>query len=140
MNQRNISILLNDVLAENCYANGSFLGENSKPLMCRLEDGLVYTKGFGIVMLYGDPLMGPVNKFIDRLVQAGIYNHWNSYRVNWIKCRSRKIALVHPLDGYHSFNLYHMQPAFYLLLIGWCLSALFFVLELLLNRIFHKRI
>jgi len=81
MNQRNISILFNDVLAENCYANGSFLGENSEPLMCRLEDGVVYTKGFGMVMLYGDPLMGPVNKIIDRLVQAGIYNHWISHLV-----------------------------------------------------------
>ena len=139
MNQRNISILLNDVLAENCYANGSFLGENSEPLMCRLEDGVVYTKGCSMLMLYGDPLMGPVNKIIGRLVQAGIYNHWISYLVNMIKCRYSKKAIVHPLDEYHSFNLYYVQPAFYLLLMGWCLSALCFVLELMFNRILHKR-
>jgi hypothetical protein len=83
-NQRNISILINDFYAANFFANGSFLGEKSEPLLCKLEDGVVYTKGFGMVMLYGDPLMGPVNKTIDRLVQAGIYNHWISYRVNWI--------------------------------------------------------
>jgi hypothetical protein len=140
MNQRNISILFNDVMAAQCYANGSFLGENSEPLMCRLEDGVVYTKGFGMLMLYGDPLMGPVNKIIDRLVQAGIYNHWISYFVNMIKCRHSKIAIVHPLDGYHSFNLYHLQPAFYLLLIGWCLSVLCFALELMFNGIFHKEV
>ena len=43
-----------------------------------------------------------------------------------MKLGSRKIALVHLLDGYYSFKLYHMQPAFYLLLIGWWLSVRFY--------------
>jgi hypothetical protein len=140
MNQRNVSILIHDVIAEEYYANGGYLGENSEPLLCRLEDGVVHTKGLGMVMIYGDPLLGRVNKIIDRVVQAGIYNCWISCRLNLIKIYARMIALVHPLEGYHSFNLCHIQPAFYLLWIGWCLGALCFALELMYNSLFHKRI
>jgi hypothetical protein len=138
--QKNVSILIDDAVADEKYANGHYVGQNSEPLLCRLEDGLAYSTGLGMIMFYGDPLMGRVNKIIDRVVEAGIYNHWISLRLNLLKIRARKIALVHPLDGYYSFNLYHMQPAFYLLLMGWCLSALCFVLELLYNRILHRRI
>ena len=43
-----------------------------------------------------------------------------------IKLHTRKIAIVNPLEGYYSFNLYHMQPAFYILLMGWCLCPLLY--------------
>jgi len=56
-----------------------------------------------------------------------------------IKLHSRKIATVLPLDEYYSFNLYHMQTAFYLLLMGWCLSVLCFMYELFFNRVLSKR-
>jgi len=46
--------------------------------------------------------------------------------MNMFKLYSRKIVIVHPLDGYYSFNAYHMQPALYLILIGWCLKCLLF--------------
>ena len=72
------------------------------------------------------------------MVEAGIYNYWILWRLNLIKIRARKVAVVHPLDGYYSFNLYHMQPAFYLLLMCWCLSALCFTLQLLYSRVLQK--
>jgi len=84
--------------------------------------------------------MRRVNGIIDRVVEAGIYNYWISMSMEVIKLKSQKIALVHPLDGYYSFNLYHMQPAFYLLLMGWCLSFLCFMVELLHNCVFSKRV
>jgi len=83
--------------------------------------------------------MKRVNEIIDRVFEAGIYNHWISLEMNWYKILSRKISLVQPSYGYYSFNLYHMQPAFYLLLMGWCLSALCFMVELLYNRVFSGR-
>jgi len=138
--QKNVSILIADMVAEDYYANGVFVGENSETLLCRLEDGVAFINSLGMIMFYSDPLMLRVNKIIDRVVEAGIYNHWISLRLNLLKIRARKIALVHPLDGYYSFNLYHMQPAFYLLLMGWCLSVLCFTLELLYSRVLHKRI
>ena len=136
---KNVSIMLSDMRAEDNYANGDFIGENSEPLLCRLEDGVVYTTGLTMVMFHGDPLMRRINEIIDRVVAAGIYNVWISTRQHWFKLLSRKIALVHPLDGYYTFNLYHMQPVFYILFMGWCLSTFCFLFEVLHNRVLSKR-
>jgi hypothetical protein len=135
MYHRNVSVLISDILAEINYAVGKFLGENSEPLVCRLDDGVVFSSGITLIMFHGDPLMRRVNELIDRVIEAGIYTHWNSKRIENFQIDSQKIGLLHPLDGYYSFNLYHMQPAFYLLLMGWCLSAICFFVEVLYNRV-----
>ena len=121
--QKYVSILGSDKIAEDNYASGSYFGENSEPLVFRLEDGVVLNTGPTMIMFHGDPMLRLFNEIIDRVVEAGIYNYWISYGHNVFKIYSPKIAVFHPLDGYYSFNLYHMQPAFYLLLMGWCLSA-----------------
>jgi hypothetical protein len=131
--------LLDDIYAEIHYADRDFFGENTEPLVCGLEDGLVFTTGLSMIMLYGDPLMRRVSEIIDRVVEAGIYNHWISIYTYWIKLRSRKISINHPLDEYYSFNVYHMQPAFYLLLMSWCVSVICFMIELLYSFVFCKR-
>ena len=136
---KNVSILLGDKVAEDNYASGVYVGKNSEPLFCGLEDGVVFNTGLTMIMFHGDPLMRRVNAIIDRVVEAGIYNYWISLNMNQFKLLSRKIAIVQPLDGYYSFNLYHLQPAFYLLLMGWCLTALCFLLELLYNRLVSKK-
>jgi hypothetical protein len=138
MYQKNISLFLEDLDVEILYALGDCVGENSEPLLCKLEDGLVYNNGLSMIMLHGDPLMRRVAEIIDRVVAAGLYNHWISRYMHRYKVLSRKIALVHPLDGYYSFNMYHMLPAFYMLLIGWCLSFISFMVELFYNRILCK--
>jgi len=130
---KNVSILMPDMIAEGNYASGNFLGENSEPLLCRLEDGVVFSFGKSMLMLHGDPRMRRVTEIIDRVFEAGIYNYWISLIRNTHKILSRKIAIVHPLDGYYSFNLYHIQPAFLLLLMGWCLSSFCLMVELLYN-------
>jgi hypothetical protein len=138
--QKNVSILLGDKIAEDNYALGNYIGENSEHLLCKLEDGVVFTTGLTMIMFHGDPLMARVTEIIDRVVQAGIHKYWITLNINFRKILSRKIAIVHPLDGYYSFNLYHMQPAFYLLLMGCSLSALCFLVELLYNRVYSKNV
>jgi hypothetical protein len=129
------------MVTEEYYAAGGFyIDENSEPLLCRLEDGVVLNAGRTMIMLYGDPLMVRVNEIIDHVVEAGLYKFWISLKMKYLKSLSRKIAIVHPLDGHYSFNLYQMQSAFYLLLMGWCLSAVCFVIELLCNCVLNKRL
>jgi len=137
-NHKNISIILLDIEAEYFYAVSYLVGENSKPILCKIEDGIVFPSSLTMMMFHGDPLMRRVNDIIDRVVEAGLYNYWISVEFNWRKIRFRKIALVHPLDGYYSFKIYHLQTVFYLLLMGWCLSALCFILEVLHNRVLSK--
>ena len=137
--QKNVPILMVDRIAEEQYARGYFVGKNSEPLVCRLEDGLVYFTGLNMIMFHEDPLMKRVNEIINRVDEAGLYNFWISFSSIKFKLMYRKIALSHPLDGYYSFNLYNMQPAFYLLLLGSCLSALCFMVELLYSCILNNR-
>jgi hypothetical protein len=136
--QKNVSIFLSDMEAEILSASGSLFGENSEPLLCKLEDGIFYNSGLIMVMFHGDPLIRRVTEIIDRVVEAGLYNYWISFRLESLKLFSRKIAIVQQLDGYYSFNLYHMQPAFYLAVMGWCISALSFIVELLYNRVLQR--
>jgi hypothetical protein len=137
--QKNISLFLEDLDVEIMYAFGKCVGENSEPLLCKLEDGVVYNNGLSMIMLHGDPLLRRVSEITDRVFVAGLYNYWISLYMHRYKLLSRKIALVNPLDGYYSFSMYHMQPAFYILLMGWCLSSLSFMVELLYNRVLCKR-
>jgi hypothetical protein len=136
--QKNVSILFSDSFAVSNYANGQFVGENSEPLICRLEDRVVFTSGRSMIMVYGDPLWNRVTEIIYRVVEVGLYNYWISKLMNADKIRSRRIAIFNPLDGYYSFNLYHMQPAFYLLLMGWCISVICFIVELMHNCVLSK--
>jgi len=128
-----------DLLVEHYYVNGDLVGENSEPLMCKLVDGMSLQTGYTMLMPHGEPLKRRVNEIIDRVVEAGIYNFWISLHRNKQKLYSRKIAIVQPLDGYYSFNLQHLQPAFYLLLMSWSLSVVCFIFELLYNRVLGKR-
>jgi hypothetical protein len=138
MNQKNVSILLSDIEAELYYACGTFFGENSEPLVCRLEDGVVFNSGHTMLAYHGEPLLKRVNEIIVRIVEAGLYNEWISNFIHYNKVVYLKVGNKLPLDEYYSFSLYHMQPAFYLLLMGWCLSALCFMVELLYNRVLCK--
>jgi hypothetical protein len=138
-NHKDASVLSASIDIELYYALGRMLAENSEPLLCRLEGGEVYYDGLRMAMLQGDPLLDRVTEIIDRVVEAGIYDYLFSLGMNGIKVESRKISLVPPLDGFYSFNLYHMQPAFYLLLMGWCLSAFCFMFEFVYNRFLNLR-
>jgi hypothetical protein len=139
MYQKNVSVLLEDNIAEMLYAVGDFVGENSEPWLCRFEDGVVLNSGVTMIMFNGDPRMTRVTELIDRVMEAGIYNYWILIYLNNGKLCSRKIAIVNSFDGYYSFNLYHMQRAFYLLLMGWCTNVICFMVEFLYNRVITKR-
>ena len=77
--QNNVSVLLADKEAEDGYARGDFVGENSEPLLCGLEDGVFYSVGQSMIMFHGDPLIKRVTEIIDRVVEAGLYEYWISY-------------------------------------------------------------
>jgi hypothetical protein len=135
---KNVSIIVADIHAEFLYAIGDFVGKNSKPLMCKLEYGVVVPASLTMLMFHGDPLISRVNDIIDRVVEAGLYNYWISLEFNSRKLKYRKIFIVDLLDDYYSFNLYHLQTVFYLLCMSWCLSAVCFVFEVLYNRVLSK--
>ena len=114
--------------------SGLFVVENSVSLLCRLEYGVIHNFFLAMIMFHFDPLIRCVTEIIDRVFEVYLYNYWIYLNMKIFNLHSRKIVTINPLDGYYSVKLYHMQPAFYLLLLGLCLSAFCFMLELSFNR------
>ena len=50
------------------------LGENSEPLLCRLEDGVVHNNGLRMIMLPGNPLMRRVNEIMEMDISARTFD------------------------------------------------------------------
>ena len=138
INQKNVSVVFLDILAEINYAVGYFIGENSRPLLCKIEDGVVITSGQTMLLFHGDPLMRRVTEIVDRVLESGLHIFWKSEILHGSKLNSRKIGIFQPFGEYFIFNLYHMQPAFYLLLMGLFLSAICFIFEFLYSRFLSK--
>jgi hypothetical protein len=137
--QKNVSLLFVDTHAETFYDSGYFVGENSEPLVCGLEDGVVFKLGLSMIMFHGDPLMKRVNEIIIRVVEAVLHNYWIKIELNKYKVHAHRIAIFNLIDEYYSFKLHHLQPAFYILLMGWFISVICFIVELLYNRVLRKR-
>jgi len=128
----NVSIIFLDEVVDDNEARGVLVGENYETLECRLGD--VVSVSLSMIMFHEDPLLMRVNKIIDRLATKVVCNYWISLSANLRKLCCQMIAIVHPLDGYYSFNLYHMQHSFYVFLLVWCLCTLCFLFELMYNR------
>jgi hypothetical protein len=133
---KNVSVFLSDNEFEIIYRNGGYSGDNGEPLLCRVDDGVFFNARAVMLMFYGEPLLKRINEIFDRVVEAGLYNYWFSLLMEVVKIGSFKRAIINPLDEYYSFSLYHLQPAFYLFLIGLCLSFFCFVIEVTFYRLF----
>jgi hypothetical protein len=134
---KNISVILFDELVEEKYSNSSLMDENSKPLICPLDDGILMTAKFAMLVHAGYPLLERIDEIIQRVVEAGMFMQWRKLHFEMIRIESRKIHSYSLLDDYYSFTLEHMQPAFYMLLMGLCTSTVIFLLELANHRVIH---
>jgi hypothetical protein len=68
-----------------------------------------------MLMFHIDLSMRRFSEIIDSVVRADVYKYRTFLRIHIKTLCSTKIANDHPHGGYHSFNLYHMPAAFYLL-------------------------
>ena len=55
--------------------------ENFEPLLCMLEDGVVFITDPTMVMFHRDSLLRRVNEIIARAVEAALYKHWISLNI-----------------------------------------------------------
>jgi hypothetical protein len=134
---KNVSVFLADLDFQIQSDYGDYAGVNGETLICMVDDGVYLDVQSVMIMFYGEPLLKRINEMFGRVVEAGLYNFWLYKLVIQHKIKYKKIAIFNPLDEYYSFNLYHMQPAFYLLLMGLCLSGFCFVIELVCYRFFN---
>jgi hypothetical protein len=136
---KNVSVLMSDYQFQIQSEDGGYVGGDGEPLLCRIDDGVFLNVGAVMIMFQGEPLLKRINNIFVRVLEAGLYKFWLSQFVNQYKISVKMKAIVNPLDDYYSFNLYHLQPAFYLLLIGLSFSVCCFVNELFCYRLMNKR-
>jgi hypothetical protein len=137
---KNISLILDELSIEERYFSSSLMDENSKPLLCRLEDGIVMYGDSVMMMRMGDPLLERINDIIDSVVEAGIFMQWKKSHFDNMKVRAGAIRSNIPVNNYHSFAMEHMLPAFYLLLMGYAVSTSIFILEISYCSIRHLHV
>lgn len=101
---------MDELLIEERYSSSSLMDENSRPLLCSLEDGVVICED-GVMMR--DSLLERINHIIDSVVEAGIFMQWKKSHLYNTKARAVVIHSSSPLNSYYSFAMKHMHPAFY---------------------------
>ena len=87
-------------------------------ILYRLEDGII-TRQHNSHNDTCRPTVGANFWSYRSCCWAGLYTFWISPHRHYKKLHVQKIAIGMLLDGYYSFEQHHMQPALYLLLMGW---------------------
>lgn len=136
---KNISLIIEELSVEEKYSTSSLIDENSKPLICPLDDGIVMTVNAVMMVRMGDPLLGRIDEIIQRVVEAGLFMQWKKSYFDKIEIESGTLHRYSLLDDYNSFTLEHMQPAFYMLLTGLCISTVILLVELAIHRVIQWR-
>jgi hypothetical protein len=108
-----------------------FVDENGNSLLCRLPGKI---SGYLITMFMqkGNPLFRHVNDVILRIMEAGLVNLWWSQMVERLKSSTYQES-EDTLITYFVFSMSHLYVAFTFLVLGYGLSVLVFILELLCN-------
>ena len=73
LDYKNISMILADLSIEEKYFTSSLMDENSKPLICPLDDGILMTIYYAMMMRMGYQLLGRIDEIIQRVVEAGLF-------------------------------------------------------------------
>ncbi|PSN29099.1 hypothetical protein C0J52_28382 [Blattella germanica] len=72
-NYHNFSSLINNVKLEYFFWNQTLIDENNKPMICQLDDGIMYHKHVTMIMTKGNPLIPLISDIIDRVYESGIF-------------------------------------------------------------------
>ena len=105
------------------------LDNNGKPLLCTFGDEVTQnSKTFYVPR--GSTLLHHFNRAITVAVQAGLVEYWLESELVTSRIKAAAIKKISPLDNYSVFVLTYLQPAFYLLALGYCLASFVFVVEL----------
>jgi hypothetical protein len=135
---QNISIYLDDSFNDFLKSRGYWTDENNRPLFCELENGIILVSDSVMATLKGHPLLEYINDVIDHILEAGLPVKWKNWGLNHVK-RSSNTSFSYTLgDTYVNINVTHLQSAFYMLLLGYTLAFLSFILEIIWCNLMSK--
>jgi hypothetical protein len=121
------------------HCKGTWTDENNRPLACDLEDGGVETSGLVFLVSLGSPILELINDVIGHIIEGGINTQLRNRDLYKAKLDS-KFNSPTSAETYYAINVGHMQTAFYLLFLGYVLSVVSFVSEIIWHLYISKGI
>lgn len=106
--------------------------------VCSLDED-IYKMFFVMYMQLGSPLLDRFNTIIRRTIEAGLVdNYWSM--LNWethVKSIAKSLydGNLFDKDMYFAFSLSHLKVAFFVLTLGYILSSIMFIGELLYTKL-----
>lgn len=82
---------------------------------------------------YGSPLLDKLNIIINRLTAAGIPNQWRKLTLEEMSIKGKMYQNMEASDN-TTLTLRNLTHVFYCLLVGWCLSFVVFLLEIMVSK------
>jgi hypothetical protein len=117
----------NEYMAALKYMDG-----DGKPLVCQF-DGSYYRQYVVIPVPKGNPMLDAYNNIIRLVHQAGLIEKWWQDLKYTATLSSAKDFNL-PVGEYIKLTLEHLQSAFYFLFLGYCVSIMSFLSEILRCR------
>jgi hypothetical protein len=115
--------------------NLKFKDANGVPNICMIKDDYVYSL-ITVHVVKGFPLKTTYDQVLLFLLQAGLVNLWWE-QIKYTASLEGARNFGSPPGEYIVLTLKHLQSAFYILLIGYAMSVLLFLVELSCQ--YHKR-
>ena len=130
---QNFTTILSDHDLENFLVMGNWTDENNKPFLCELEDGVVRTTEIAIMFRKRSPFFKFIDNILRVIIEGGIFMHIKKRAFNKLKMKS-KFDVPTLADTYYATSITQLETAFYLLLLGYVLAAVCFVIEIMRHR------
>jgi hypothetical protein len=136
---QNITTLMEDMYKDTLKSGGYWTDEINRPLICELENGTVAAYDVAMAVLKGHPLLEHINDVIDHVVEAGLPMQWKRRVLETVKLSSNTSFTYTLADTYVNISATHLQSAFYMLLLGYVLALLSFILEVIWYNVMSER-
>jgi len=130
---QNFSRILSDFIKELWHAAGLWTDENNRPLACELVYGVVETSGIVFFVNLGSPILEFLNNVMGHIIEGGINIQLRDRALYKAKL-DFKFKSPTFTDTYYAINISHLQTAFYLLFVGYVMSVVCFVSEIVWHR------
>jgi hypothetical protein len=111
-----------------------YVDSNGHPILCHLDE--TFSRQYITVSVQrGSPMLTRYNDIIQRVIEGGFLDQWwreITFRATLLAARNFTI----PVCDYTPLSMEHLQSAFYLLILGYVISLVSFLVEIF----FYSRI
>jgi hypothetical protein len=104
-----------------------YVDSNGNPLFCHLDE--TFSRQYITTSVQkGSPMLARYNDVIQRVIEAGILDQW------WAELKFQARNFTVPVGDYIPLSMEHLQSAFYMLILGYAIPSVSFLVEIFTKR------